>query len=94
MYWIGVIVSEQQAICIVALLAWSLILPLLASTMLRRSENASDRWKTTVWSGQVVMAIAGVVMVLRPGYSFLALACAMALCLVFAMKLHRQVRAD
>lgn len=85
-------VAEQQAVCIVALLMLSVMLPLWAGALLRRVDPAGTDWKRTVWVGQIIMGLSGIIMIVMPRFAFVALGFAMLVCAVFTVRLHRQLR--
>ncbi|CAN5414347.1 hypothetical protein BH09SUM1_BH09SUM1_28500 [soil metagenome] len=84
-----IVPSEQLSICLIALLAMSVVLPVLAGKI----ESAKQDAKRATWLGQLIMAVCGVAMIAAPAYSVISLVFAAMVCAAFAVKLQQLRRA-
>lgn len=80
--------SEQQAVCIIALLVLSLVLPVCAALRLQKTPATRSEWKRTVWAAQIVLGLSGIAMVALPSHAPAALVFAAIAVLAFALSRH------
>ncbi len=85
--------SEFQTTCLATGLLLSLVLPLTASLQAPPSLGDPQPWMRTVWTGQGLMALGGVLMIVLPQQPGWGLACVVALCIFFVSRLRRQLKA-
>ena len=86
------IADEPQGFCLAGLLLLSLVLPLMASGAGGGNNPSAKPWIRTVWTGQILLGLAGLVTVVFPQHSVMALALELVLCAMLAGQLHRQIR--
>ena len=80
--------GELKAICLIDGLLLSLVLPFTASSQTTRNTADSKRRSRTVWTGQLLVGLCGLLIVLS-SHPVLGLTVAVVSCLVFTLALRR-----
>lgn len=69
-----------------------LVLPLLASALTTGNPAGPKPWLRTVWVGQALAALGGLLIIFSPLHPACGLSLAAASCVLFGWLLHRQLR--
>lgn len=76
------------------IVALCLILPLMASAWAPRHAPGPRPWLRTVWAGQALCAVGGLLVIFSSLHPAFGLGIALAGCAIFGRRLHRQLLAS
>src|SRR5262249_9796940 len=87
-----ILTDQLRPICLAIGLLLSIVLSFMASALAPRDTGKAKPWMRTVWTGQILIGVGGLLMLLPPLHPVFGFLFAVACCLLFAVKLRRQLR--